>query len=529
MMKSLLTSFLTIGFVLTTGVLAQPELDTAFNSTGKVIFDQGQAYTEDMVVQPDNKVVMDAGQCFNSGTPATRPFCLIRLNENGTRDTTFGSNGQAYTAAIGGKAHGLALQKDGKIVVVGYGVFGSIEHLAIVRFNPDGSLDSSFAAAGIAVYDINPGQDDVAQNVAIQPDGKMVVVGNSTRNGPQSGGQQFIARFLPNGVLDGSFGNGGIVRTVLGTANVGIAIQLQPDGKIVTGGYGRSGSSSIYSFILARFNPDGSPDATWDGDGVIIDTSPVSTYIYALAIQLDGRVVAVGGNVLYRFNTDGSPDTSFDGDGKRPAMDVGYARDVMVSAGGRITVTGGTAMQFYNIYYYNIAKYRADGSPDTTFSSDGFLNFDLAANDSEANAVAMDSQGRTVLGGLTGWGIPTVPFQQARFSAARLLAPPSVGPVGLSGRVTRADGSPVAGAVLILQGGSTIMTTLTSPFGFYSFQNVPSGVAYAISPGSKKVMFDDRNVFVDDEVSNFNIISEPMADSGTRFVPSAVKTGPLTK
>ncbi|HEV7643283.1 MAG TPA: hypothetical protein VGO50_05005 [Pyrinomonadaceae bacterium] len=526
-MKSLLTSFLTIGFVLTSGVLAQPELDTAFNSTGKVIVNSDMAYTEDMVVQPDNKVVMVAGQCFSSGSPANRPFCLVRLNENGSLDTTFGNNGQVYTLAIGGRAYGLALQKDGKIVVVGYGIFSSAEYLTIVRHNPDGSLDPSFGNGGIGVYDINPGENDRAQSVAIQPDGKILVIGNSTRNGPQSEAQQFIARYLPNGAIDGSFGNGGIVRTVLGASNVGIVIKLQPDGKIVTGGYGNSGS--IYSFILARFNPDGSSDATWDGDGVLTDTSPVSTYIYGLAIQLDGRVVAVGGNVLYRFNTDGSPDTSFDGDGKRPALDVGFARDVMVSAGGRITVSGGTSMPFYLTYYYNIAKYRPDGSPDTNFSGDGFLNFDLANNDSEADAVAMDSQGRTVLGGLSGSGIPTVPFQQARFSAARLVAPRTVGPVGLSGRVTRADGQPVAGAVLILQGGSTIMTALTSPFGYYSFADVPSGEAYAISPGSKKVMFDDRNVFVDDEVSNFNIISEPMADTGKRPVASAVKIGPLTK
>src|SRR5882757_8964971 len=128
--------------------------------------------------------------------------------------------------------------------------------------------------------------------------------------------------------------------------------------------------------------------------------------------------------------------------------------------------------------------------------------------------VTIDSQGRTVVAGLTGAGSTMQPLSSPNFSVARLLPLPSVGPVGLSGRMTRPDGTPISGAVLILQGGSTHMTTLTSPFGYYSFSNVPSGQAYAISPGSKKALFNDRNLFLDGEVSGFNITSDPVADSG---------------
>ncbi len=518
-MKSLLSIFLTIGFVLTSGVLAQPELDMSFNSSGKMYFPGLYALTQDMIVQPDNKIVSALGEC-SDGASNQRPFCVFRLNEDGSPDSTFGNNGNFYLPGTPGSAYGVAIRNDGKLIVVG----SSNNSLLMVRLNSNGSLDPSFGSGGMVITDIAPGDAEDARRVKIQPDGKIVAAGYSQHFGGSSlTFQQFVARYTPDGTLDSSFGNGGVVKKVVGDTTVLSSLALQSDGKIISGGYARFGSTS--RFFLVRYNTDGSTDTTWDGDGVV--TGLPSTNAQSIAIQLDGRVLALDGkNILYRFNADGSPDTSFDGDGSRPALDTGSAYDVMVSASGKITVTGGTNTGSYLIYRFNVAKYHPDGSPDISFSDNGYFDLDIARNDNLAMYVAMDSVGRTVVSGITGSGSTTFPLSSPNLSAARLLPSPSVGPVGLSGRVTRPDGQPVTGAILILQSGSTIMTALTSPFGYYSFQNVPSGEAYAISPGSKKVMFADRNIFVDGNIAGFNITSEPLTDTGSR---SPVKISPLPK
>jgi uncharacterized delta-60 repeat protein len=295
---------------------------------------------------------------------------------------------------------------------------------------------------------------------------------------------------------------------------------------------------------VTRYNSDGSLDSTWDGDGIKSIAYPAGGWgngfadagIRAVAVTLDGHVVALGQkNILFRFNADGSADTAFDGDGERQALN-GTNKDpysLAVSASGRITVAGATNGQVTcpgfpfpcpsPVLMYVVARYNPDGTPDPTFDGDGYYDINPGAA-AGALAVALDGNGRTVVSGIAAiMSQPLIPWQTPMFSAARISAPPSVGPVSFSGRVTRPDGAPVGSAVLILQSGSNTLTALTNPFGYYSFQNVPSGQAYAISPGSKKVMFEDRNVFVDGEITSFNITSEPTAD--TRLSP--VKIGPL--
>jgi uncharacterized delta-60 repeat protein len=495
---------------------AQPELDMSFNSSGKRYFPGLYALPRQMLIQPDNKIVMVLGECSVSAGPQ-RPFCLFRLNEDGSPDSTFSNNGNFYLSGIPSVAYGAAIQKDGKLVVVG----SNNNSLLMTRLNSDGSFDPSFGSGGTVITDIAPGDVENAMRVAVQPDGKIVTAGYSQHvGGTGSTFQQFVARYTPNGTLDSSFGTAGVVKKVVGDTTITSSLALQADGKIVAGGYVRMGTVS--RFLLVRYNSDGSTDTTWDGDGVV--TGLPSTNAQSIAIQLDGCVLALDGkNLLYRYNADGSPDMSFDGDGSRPALDTGSAYDVMVSASGKITVTGGTNTGSYFIYRFNVAKYRPDGSSDTSFSDNGYFDLDIARNDNLAMFVAMDSQGRTVVAGLTGGGSTMQPLSSPNFSAARLLPPSSVGPVGLSGRITRPDGTPLGSAVLILQGGNTYMTTISSPFGYYSFANVPSGQAYTISPGSKKALFDDRNLFLDGEVNGFNIISDPVADAGRTIGPIPVK------
>jgi uncharacterized delta-60 repeat protein len=225
---------------------------------------------------------------------------------------------------------------------------------------------------------------------------------------------------------------------------------------------------------------------------------------------VDGRVIALGHtNILYRFNSDGSLDTSFNGGGSRSALNgPSDPYDVAVSSGGRITVVGGAVSPSPLIY--RVARYQPNGSPDTSLSGDGFYDFDMPnfANHS-ARAVGVDSQGRTVVAGLSASGPALIPYENPVFSVARLTAPPASA-VGISGRVTRPDGRAVPNAFLTIDvGGGTIVTALTNPFGYYLFVNVPTGQTYTISVRAKRFVFTDRSVFVGDQIANFDFVAEP--------------------
>ncbi len=508
--RNLLWSLLAIGFVLTSSVFAQPELDTSFNGSGKTTFQiMGLGNTRAMAVQPDNKIVV-VGTCSDiNNTYYT--FCYTRINETGTRES-FGTGLILVPGAAtnGTAAGGVAIQSDGKVVMSGYASLSGEARVVVARLNADGSLDSSFGTSGIVTTDVNAGENDLGQRVAIQSDGKIVVVGFSAT-------QQFVARYDTNGDLDSSFGKGGIARTTVpGSSTRGRSVAIQSDGKIMVGGLMITSSIPSISYLLTRLNPDGSPDNTWDGDGIKsipYGTSPMTDEpgVRSVAVAPDGRVIALGyaNRVVYSFGPDGSTDSGFGTGGTANVWSsVNNAPyDLTVSAGGRITVVGNTtsASPSGSQYVQTITKFRKDGSLDTSFSGDGYLT--VGSNEG-GRIVALDSQGRTVVAGLSSTSV--VYFEFAKFSVIRLIAPAAGPNVTVSGRVTNPDGSPVSGAILLLQDSTgTSYSALTSPFGFYLFSNIPSGKAYTISTGSKKVFFADRNLFVDDEIQAFNILADP--------------------
>jgi uncharacterized delta-60 repeat protein len=428
-MRNMLWCLLLIGFVLNADVLAQSELDTTFNSTGIQTISFGMsAGASDLAVQADNKIVM-AGGCRSQNIDK---ICIARYNENGSLDTSFGGQGFVLTDAYA--AVGVAVQSDGKIVVVGFVVFSFFsESIVIARYNADGTLDSSFGAGGtvianLGLYTLNRGKD-----VAIQPDGKIVIVGTSAQAqtippGPLES-QGVVARYLANGMLDSTFGNGGVFRMTMSNVTRGECVAIKADGKILIGGHRFSTNGSVSpAGLLVRLNPDGALDATWNEDGYLtVGSSPSSPTFQSITVQPDARVVGVVDvNTIYRFNGDGSLDTSFDGDGIRPfALDSAVPYDVMVSAGGRITVVG-----FDQPDGFAISRFKQDGSFDTSFSGDGRLTLSQVDGSSfgGAWACAADSLGRILVGGSVGNG------QTNRFAVLRLDAPV------ISGMLTDFDG-----------------------------------------------------------------------------------------
>ncbi len=235
-------------------VLASGELDTSFGSGGKVMQALGSnANAHAVVLQADGKLLV--GGYATDVETGRSGFVVARFLSNGTLDSSFGSNGSS-TVPVGtgdNRCHVLMVQSDGKIILTG-GV-GTAPNLdfALLRFNSNGSLDTSFGASGIVTTNFvsspRRSADETAGGV-IQPDGKIIVGGYSER-------KFALARYLSSGAPDSSFGTGGMVTTVVGTDNDDWikSLTLQPwDGKIVAVGYSKNGST--LNLALARFSGD---------------------------------------------------------------------------------------------------------------------------------------------------------------------------------------------------------------------------------------------------------------------------------
>jgi len=245
-------------------VAAAGDLDPTFGTGGKVTtdiqgdFDKARA----VAIQADGKIVV-AGSALNG---ANIDFAVLRYNTDGSLDTTFGTDGKVLTPVLDSDdfALAVAIQPDGKIVAAGLAVTGA-DDIAVVRYNTDGSLDTTFDGDGKATFSILVGFNDIANAVAIQPDGKIVLAG-STNNG--SDDDFAVIRLNPNGSLDSTFNAIGISTfAILDNDDVANAVVLQPDGKIVIAGFTDNGQDT--DFAAARLNPNGSLDLSFGVGGKV--------------------------------------------------------------------------------------------------------------------------------------------------------------------------------------------------------------------------------------------------------------------
>ena len=227
---------------------AAGELDTTFDTDGKVTtsIGSGDDYVNSVVLQSDGKIVA-AGYSYNG---SNYDFAIVRYNTDGSLDTTFDTDGKVTTPIASGddRAYSVVLQSDGKIVAAGYSYNGSDNDFAIVRYNTDGSLDTTFDTDGKVTTPIGS-RSDTAYGVVLQSDGKIVAAGYSF-NG--SDNDFAIVRYNTNGSLDTTFGTGGKVTTPIGSGNEEAnSVVLQSDGKIVVAGSSVNGSN--YDFAVVRY------------------------------------------------------------------------------------------------------------------------------------------------------------------------------------------------------------------------------------------------------------------------------------
>jgi uncharacterized delta-60 repeat protein len=393
-------------------------LDLSFDGDGMSVFPSGrECIFNSVVIQTDGKIVA-VGTISEYGL-ANSDFIVIRYNGNGTLDTSFDMDGVVITPIGSGddEAYGVAIQPDTKIVVAGSS-WSSSESFAVVRYNPDGSLDTSFDSDGksTASFFGNSG----ASAVAIQPDGKLITAGSA----PDPFIEHFaFVRFNANGSLDNSFDTDGkliVDVTGIGYTNRARAVSVQPDGKIVAGGYctvvtgGGSPPPQNHEFAAVRLNTDGSPDVLFDGDGIAIHhMTPFDDIAEDMAIQADGKIIIAGragaelaspeGFGLLRINTNGSLDSSFNGSGRVISLFETHsaAKAVSVQPDGRIVTVGRATFCCGSSDDFTVLRYNANGTPDNTVSTDGRINHDVGFRWSFAKAVAMQPNGKFVVAGVT--------------------------------------------------------------------------------------------------------------------------------
>lgn len=397
----------------------------SFDGVDTADFNGQNDFVYPALTQPDNKIIV-AGYTFSS---TSYDFAILRYNQDGSPDTTFSGDGKSTIDWSGGDdfVNSLALQPDGKILIGGSATVGGNTEIALIRLTPDGIPDSTFSNDGM--FTIQVGSFGAPFAILIQPDGKIILAGFSFN----AGNDFTLIRCLSNGDLDNTFGSNGIVVTsIISGDDIGTSAVLQPDGKIVMTGYLFNGAD--VDIALARYNNDGTLDTSFNGIGyTITDLSNTDNYGYAVRLLPDEKIV-VGGYtystssdfLLLQYNSNGSIDSSFNTDGK-VITDISNSDDFAISMtvqpDNRI-VLGGYTDTGTDIDFA-VARYNPDGSLDSTFDADGKVTTDLDNTENFGTIITQGDNRLTLVGytlGPSGHDFETVSYTCDACEAAGNLA-----------------------------------------------------------------------------------------------------------
>lgn len=387
--------------------------DSTFGDQGIVISDI-QNLSSDIIfavaIQEDGKIIA-AGNTFQSGG---YDIAVTRYNTAGALDTSFGTGGiiiNQFANNYNGFARAVAIQGDGKILVAGWVVTGTGNVISLLRLNSNGTLDTGFGTAGVAFTEIDNSAATTVSAMAIQDDGKIVLACTAT---DINGSYINVLRYSSNGYLDDSFGQNGLVVTNLNdsTSDQVNAMLIQPDGKIlIAGASARDGDTDIQ---LLRYQPDGNLDNSFGNAGVVIlnPGNGIIDIVYAVDIQEDGKIVAASlnndgfnnGNVgVIRFNLNGSLDDTF-GNAGVVILDLSdnsadFAKSVKVQTDGKIIVSGYLTQDFMPADAF-ISRLNSDGNVDPAFAFNGILIQDIGGLSNDGVfASAVQQDGRILLAG----------------------------------------------------------------------------------------------------------------------------------
>ncbi len=391
-------------------LIAQPgSLDTIFGNQGKTILEvSSMADGQNKVaVQSHNKILVTTSLKIASKIK----FHLSRLNEDGSIDHGFGDNGSVIVDLGGAEdfVRDLAVQDDDKIIVAGTSGDLSDRDFAIVRFMPDGTLDASFGNSGIVKR--NNSTDDMIHAIEIQSDGKLVATGVSE-------GQVCLLRFNTDGTADTGFGSNGLVITSIGIYSTAYALCIQEDGKILSAGQTMDVTADG---IIIRYNPNGSLDTSFGSSGTIVINSGENDYITSIKVQPDGKIVTGGAYGTYsasgvvldfmvlRFLNNGDVDMQFNGTGKLTIdfdSSLDVGNDLLIDDENKILIAGYSSKD--QKFDFALARINSNGTLDLTFGNGGKVKSDFGSYREIAQGIALYKNNRILVSGQ--WGNQNFPM-----------------------------------------------------------------------------------------------------------------------
>lgn len=491
------------------GPLAAGDLDTDFDVDGKVTtqFGGSEDVATSVVLQPDGKIV-----CAGYSAGATTIAFIARYNVDGSLDASFGTAGKVTQDFGAGftEATSVALQSDGKVVVGGYmravAPATSGFDFFVLRYNTNGTLDTTFDGDGKATTDF--GSSDEADGLVIQADGKIVLVGSTNNN---IAGRTFaaLARYNSDGSLDATFGTAG---KVIGHEGAAFSAVVQPaDGRVVTGGWGCSTATCAqnFDFTFARYDTAGVPDPTFGTSGkATVAVSVGRDEARGLALQADGKIVAAGVNL----SSSASDPIAL------VRLNANGTADTTFGTNGIVQNLPVAIEDAFGLTLQPNGKIVTGGRVFTTATDSDFAVVRLNANgtlDTTFNGSGIATTTFTGnLDGITDFAIQSdgkivaVGFAENQVgdmdaAIARYLAPASV-----SGRVTSPSGVGLRNTILTMTDSLGVkQTATTSSFGFYTFDNVKLGQGYQIVVNSRSYRFAAmNNLTVTDNLVNVDFV-----------------------
>ena len=417
------------------------QLDPTFGNGGIVLTEIGLGGGANALeIQDDGKILVGGYAAFNMRTY----FVLIRINEDGSYDDLFGSNGIVTTemGINGFRIESIEIQEDDKILVTGsYHNINPNFDIALVRYNPDGSLDDSFGSEGKVIVDIM-NDIDSGYDLSIQQDGKIVVVGSAVTPTAQ---KMVALRFNNDGSLDDTFGDDGIILVPFtdGQIQVAKSVEVLPGGNILISGTTWS-SNNFTLFTAVCLLPNGTLDSSFANQGILTtDIGQYGDMCTSMALYPNGKFLLSGFSdegyptnndySIARYNKDGSLDSTFNSNGTK-IIDLGGTQelsyDCKIQSDGKILLTGQSRHNQNLFNDFTIVRLEADGSLDKDFNSTGMVFTDVYNLENIAYAVDLQNDGKIIITGIT--SSISSPDTIAKISTLRYTG--SSGPVNVNHR-----------------------------------------------------------------------------------------------